>query len=812
MAETGDQALGLTSAVRAPLVPTDDGTGVIAPKEIIPNVRAARTIYFKFRNEHLERIQLYALIEGLLAGNPPYSPSELARAKLAHISNFNTLDARALYERKALAYWNAMYESEFLAKFIIRGHDPELIPWADTMARHLTRMLRSWESFYTLSNTLTAQIVKFGISPAIWPDERDWRWRVVELSKFYVSDQAQSDIGQMTCFAVETTFTAQYLFEVYEKFKDVDTKDSPWNTEELAKLLLWRANTWAKSDTQFIDVMDIQRRIQNGDIGWDVVFSDDIRLVSLFQKEYNGKISHYMFERWFDHGDFLFKERDQYQCIEDVLILFTASPGEFTIHSNRGFGHKIFSGAQAMMQLDNTMFDMAKMSATPLIQTPATGAKDFDAIRFIPGVATNIGMAEFVNNTLGANIEQVMGVSQFMRQKLSYNAANSGDDPALPDSNVSSVSPEQARMQSYREFGLPKNDIAHFYSQWDKVFRNMVIKLLKSKPGYPGYEFAEEWIARCIDDGVPKEMFEMKDTDYYGMPWHLSVRAARVAGDGSTMARIMGLQELQPIAGSFGPREEKEYKREYIMATMGPEYVDVFLQDSDDDDETAGGASLAGVENAIMQMGKAPVFSPDNEHRSHAATHLALAMHMLEGIRNQQMKATDADNVFSVLVPHNGEHVKMLQKSPFAVTFLQKYLPQWKQVIQQAVLNRKRAVQELEAEQKKQVQDQQQTQQVMDDAQRKDFTAQADAKRADFKVQSQVERAKEASDTRASVQKDGAVKKADNQRLQIQLDAANKRHEISIEPQAPDEAAPQNPITEKLTQIAGKTPSLSDFE
>lgn len=812
MAQTVDSVLGADDAIRGQI--RENGKGKLTPPtSIIQTVQGARALYFTYRSEHMKRIQLYAMIEGMLSGNPPYSPRDLQNAKLSHISNFNTLDGRAIYEKGSLAYWNLLYETEMLIKFVINGNqDPLSIAHADTMSRHWTDIVREWDSFYTLVNSLTAQIVKFGISPAIWPDERDWKWRVIELSKFYVADQAQCDIGQMTAVCVETTFTAQYLFEVYNQFKDSPKEDTPWNVEELAKLLLWRANSWAKTDAQFIDVMDLQMRIQNGDIGYNAIFSDDIRIVSLINKEYDGKFSHYMFERYFDHGDFLFRADRQYKCLEEFLVLFTASPGEFTIHSNRGLGHKIFAPIQAMMQLDCSVVDMAKIASTPFIKSPATGGKDFEAIRIYPGVPTNIGMAEFVQTNFGANAEQLIAVSQYMGQKVNRNAAIAGDDPSVQDNNVGSVAPQQARIQAYREFGLPKNNVSHFYSQFDRVVKNMTIKMLNSKNGYPGYEEAQEWKRRCIEDGVPEEVFNTRDSDIYGMPKGLRCRASRVAGDGSTLARIMGLQELQPIAGTFGPKAAKEYKREWIMATMGPEYVNAFTQDDRDPDETSGGASLAGVENAVMQLGQSPVFSPDNEQQAHFSTHLALGEHVLQMLQQSQTDPVAADKIFSVLIPHMELHYKTLEGNPFAAQYVLGVKNPWDQLQQEAHFNRKNAVSMIEASIRKQQENQAATQNVMTDAQRKDFVAQSDAKRKDMESQVKLERGKEASDTRGQIQKQSAKDSADNVRLKTELEHEAK---MAVPKEKEDQTLAETPLPELQTElqgITGRTPGPYDFE
>lgn len=792
-----------TDTVRSPILETASGA-LEAPKNVISSVTAARTLYYKFRQEHLKRIELCAAIEGLIAGNPPYNPVELAQDNLSHIANFNTLDARAVFEREALSYWNLLNEAETIATFEITDHDPAALKYADIMAYHFDAVVRSWPSFYTLVNSLTSQLVKIGLSPAFWPDERDWRWRTVEYARFLVQDQAQSDIQYLTAVCIESLFTAQYLFEVYTKYKD-NKKASPWDIEELEYLLLQRANQNSKNEYQFIDLMDLQRRLQNGDLSWDVIYSDSIRLVSLFYQEYDGKITHYMFDKWLDHGSFLYMVDRQYATMEEALVIFTASPGEFTLHSNRGLGHKIFSAAQAMMQLDCSIIDMARLASTPFIKSLATGTKDAEAIRVWPGVPTNIGNTEFVQTNFGANINQLIEASQYMLSKINANAANSGDDPSIPDKSEGSISPTQERFRTYREFGLLKNNIAHFYSKFDIVIRNMVVKMLRSKDNYPGYEFVREWKRRCKNDGVPDTLFELRNPDQFGMPEFLKVRATRVAGDGSALGKSIALDSLMPIASSFGPKEAKEFKREFVRTHMGKDYVEAFTADDNDADEVSGGASLAQVENAVMQLGQAPLFSPDNESQAHITVHLALGNHTIQGIQQQQMSAIDADKVFTNLIPHLSQHIAFLEKSPFAQGFIAKVKKPWDELRNYATLNRKNAAQELQAQIRKQKEDQAATQETLSDEQRKDVKLKGDEQRANVKVQSQVARAKDANETRANVMRDKVQKDADNNRLKIELEHSNKTLDTTVNAQEAN-------TRQELSKLNGDTIAPYDIE
>lgn len=807
MAESMDITIGAADTLRGQIVPDGVG-GVTPPPEIMASIHAARAWYYKVRQEHLKRINLIAQLEGMIAGNPPYNPAELKKLGLSHIANFNTMEARSVYERLATCFWNLINEAENLVQFRLvypknKMDTAELVRYQDIMARNWTEIIKeSWDSFIVQMCTLSAQLVKVGVSPVVFHDERDWRWRTIEYSKFYVPDQTQCDLNLLTSCAVESMFTVQYLYEIYQNFKG--KKDSPWDTDEVANLLLHIANSYVKATyTDYIDMAELQRRYQNGDVNLDAMFSDSVRIISLFYKEYTGEISHYMFHRVYDSGNFLFKAEKQYKIgMSEVINIFTASPGEFTVHSNRGLGHKIFSIMQAVMQLDCSIVDMSKWASTPMLKTTAVGAQDFQNIRFTPGIPTIIGAAEFQQNNMGANINQLVGASQYLSTKAQVNTANSGDDPGMPDRDQGSISAFQARARAYKEFNILKHVVAHFYSQLDPVYRNMTAKMLASKEGYPGYEIAREWKERCIDEGVPKEVFEYNPPKGYLLPRHIRVKATRVAGDGSTLARLMGLQELMPFLGQLGPKQQREYLRQLITAVLGPDQVAAFVPPEGQVDENSGGASLAAVENAVMRIGESPVFSAQNEQQPHFVTHMALATDTIQKVQQQQLDVIAADKIFTVLVPHLAEHFAQLSSSPFSKAFANQNKKNLDQVSNYARLNRSKAESSIKDRIRQQQEDAQATQQVMSEEQRKDMQVQKEEARKDYKIQSQVDRAKEANQTRGDVMREKIQRDASNQRLKIQLDSNNKPIE--------DNSIEEN--QKMLSDMAGTTPSPIDFE
>lgn len=804
---------GLSDSIRAPIVRTSDGK-LAAPQNIIRTITAAKAIYYKWRAQNLKRIQLEAAIEGLIAGNPPYNPQDLRKKGLSHIANFNTLDARSLYKRGALAYWNLLNQASTLFKFTLNLGDPQQVLWAEALSRNLDYVVRSWPSFSINTNILSAQLVKFGLSPVLWPDEKDWRWRVIDTSKFYISDQSYSDIDQLTGIAVESTFTAQHLFQVYERMSELPEAERPWDLDELSNLLLFIANTNAKTQSQpWIDFMDLQRRLQNGDIGFDVVFNDNIPLVSLLYTEYSGKISHYMFHPTYDRGKILFFINEQYNHICEALNIFTMSPGEFMIHSNRGLGHEIFSITQAMNQLDCSMVDMAKFTSTPFLKSMSTGSKDFEAIQVKPGVPTNIGTAEFVQTNFGANIEQLIGGSNFLLQKVQLNTANAGDDPGIPDRSLGSISPSQARMMAFKEFGVLKNNIAHFYSQFDYVAKNMAGKLWNSHDGDPGYAFAKKWKQRCRQDGVPEEILKTPgDKDNYGLPAFMDICATRVAGGGSDLALIMGLQELMPIAGDFGPKAALVYNKLWVSATIGKDYVPAFTEEKENPDAVSGGASIAQLENAVMRQGESPLFSLDNEHRAHMAVHMALATNTIQQIQQQQFSPIEADKIFVILVPHLKEHFDALTRSPFTQGFVAQIKKPFEQVVQYATLNAKNAGAQMQAEIKRRQAQEAQQQRVLTDEELKNITTQNDERRKDTKLGAQLQRQAQMTETKADIARTAVEKDAENKRLKVTLDSEVKKMETLNNSNKTLETKTLPELRVDIARRGGVTPSPFDIE
>lgn len=790
------------------------------PDNIIMTPVAARTYYQSFRQSHLERVKLMEAIEGLIAGNPPYDPQKLKAAGLAHIANVNTLDAKAMYEQVALTFWNLVNQTENYVVFHIDkmndlGMDHDYSGWAEILARNWTKAIKKkWRGFVKQMNILTGQLVKFGVSPMVWSDERDCRWKTVDLSMFFCANQTSVDTDEWDCVCMETSFTIQKLYAIY--LETEGKEDSPWNRDALEQFLIRKANTNNKgmNSTAFTNMLEMQRAIQNKSFNFASSFSDTVKLVSLLYREFSGKISHYIFDPTGEAGEeFLFQISDQYENFEEAVVVFTYNPGENYIHSNRGVGHKIFASCQITMQVDNSVVDMAKMASTIIVKSNALAGRNTDPIRFTSGVATDIGTAEFEQNNLGANIPGLIQVAQYFTEKVHRNSIIGGDDPGQPDQDRGSKSAPEVQMQSIKEFGIGKQSVAHFYGILDIVIEQMTIKMIHAKKSYPCYDIVEYWKEMCIREGVPEEVFSVpKGTSKNEMPAHLSVRAARVAGDGSNLGLIMGLNGVSGIAGGFGQKGQYNYRKDLITSRLGVDYVDRYLADSAEPDEAGSGASVAFLENLAMKAAEMPFATKDNSHKTHIGSHFALINQIMKKVEAQETDPVAADKIFSVAIPHVSEHFQFLSQDILNKSFIEQMKSSWDQIQKYALLNRVKAHKMMQAEIRSRAQEEQKMSVEMMEQTRKDQVAEREQQRKDFESQKKMERSKEQSDNRAEIMKESVRAKAENEKLAVQLKADNERADVVRQPKEILADRSTAELQETLRNSIGSTPNPADFK
>lgn len=719
-----------------------------APQRSIPTAQAALAIYRRLRDNNLKRVGTYQKIQGMLDGNPPYNPAKMVKAGLTDMCNVNWKDGEALYRSAALAYWSLFNQVEFIAEFHVTLEEPkageqgtgsgytpdamaerEMAPEAARNAQLLNqesgispemediasrtstgaaarkaasaqnaeygrilseewnRVIRSWPSFNRRMNFHQGELLKFGLNAIIWPDERDWRFTPVSVRDFVVPDETENDIERIDLICIEKSYSARYLWDVYEKARH--NPGGVWNADVLGDLLVRLAHVSDQSPymTDRVDPLLLQNRLRQGDLYYDAIYNDDIRLISIFVKEYDDeKFSHIMIHPELMLEDFLYFNYKQYKNISEAFTYFTFSPGEEKLHSNKGLGHSIFAAVEAITQLDCSLLDQAKRGGSLLLRSnPGRGADDRQ-VKFAPGGIVDLGECEVAQNTLGANVQAIAETSQYFRRKILENNNISGFDASSADRDAQQATVVQ--MQVSREARIQRNVISHYYDGLDRFFREIVRKMLHSKPSYPGYEYVKSWKNACIKRGVPEEVFEIGDElTPDGLPVHLNVSATRSAGSGSQAADIMEMQLIMNLLPQLGQRGRIAAMQDYIAAARGWRYKDRYMPVEDRDDQPTGHDTIASLENNQLSDGKQVTVSPDNNHLIHAQNHIRMMQEWMQ-MYQQDSKAMwegttllqKIHEVYSVAGPHFVKHLLILSQDPINKAAYKQLNAQWAEI------------------------------------------------------------------------------------------------------------------------------------
>lgn len=670
--------------------PVITGEDAFVPVNVIPNAAAAHTVYKRMKHRHLKRCWDYERIQGMLDGNPPFNPKEMARAGLSDMCNVNWKDGDSVFTSVALGFWSLFNDVEHIIDIRISLSDD--IPnssgnnalWGDILSEEWDRVVRSWPNFSKFMNTHQAELLKFGLNAFIWKDERDWRPTPMTIKGTLFPDQARDDIEALTTIALEFQYSAQFLWDIFTTA--LKSKTGHWNAAALGEIL-WNAGT--RDDNAAFTMqgcVEFQKKIRNGDLFLEDYYNDDIRLVSIFQKEYDGgKITHLMIHHNTVTKEFPYLYDRQYSNIREALMYFTFIPGNATIHANKGLGHKIFPAIEAITQLDCSVLDQARRAGSLLLKGGPNRGQDERQVRFIHGGHFDVGEAEIVQNSMGNNIAQTVEASRYFKQKTFANNNISGIDPAFPDRNAQSA--RGAQIQATKEARIQKNTIAHYYDQLDHLFREMARKMLRSKPSFPGYEYVKLWKNRCLERDVPEEVFDIGGADLSpdGLPQFMEVFATRSAGSGSQVADQLEMQTIMSILPTLGERGRTAGIQDFIAAFRGHRSIERYFPPEDQTRQPTGDDTIASMENNWFSEGKQVVVSPDNNHAVHGPNHIRTMNDWRELYEQDPQAQFDAettmlqkvDEVFAAAGPHFVKHLFFLAQDPTREAITQRLRAEW---------------------------------------------------------------------------------------------------------------------------------------
>jgi hypothetical protein len=678
---------------------SEDGT---APKRVISGISAAINIANQITNDNLKRFYVYSRIQGMFDNNPPYSKSSLEKHGLMTNSNVSFGEASEVLADNLVIYHNLFNDVKHLATFETTfasyGEKPnssENSKIAKILSSEFDKVIRAWEDFYPTMQIHQREYLKFGINTLFWPDERDWRFNVIDTWKFCVPEDATVLSSSLTTALVIHTYKAQELYRIMSIKK---MKNTRWKNEGILKVL-FQASKSSKDGTFAKEVNPMQawqKAVRNNSIKIDNEFTDDIDVYSLYVKEYSGKVSRYIFHRDYSDEDsgYMYDGFEFYDKMSEAFLVFTSQPGEMYLHGNKGIGHQIFPKCQVLTKMENGLVDAAARASTVVVSTRAGRGHDLKQIKFVHGGFVDIGEAEFKQNLMGSNLNSNITAIEYFRGKLDRGQVLTGST-SMPSGKRESNAREKPLATS--EARVPRNAIAYYYLQLDKLFKEILRKMLKSEQGDPGYEFVEHWIRNCVQQGVPVSLFtEARKKENRGiddLPLFLNVSATRANGAGSQQAYLEETEGLMTILPILGERGRVNATEDRVAALTGFRNIERYFPEEDRAQQPTEQDTLASIENNQLEQGEMIVVSPDNNHATHCVSHVnrmqQIAKAFREGTYTGDVETNrdpesmldpalqGADRAFQMLGPHFTRHLIFLSQDPTRTELTKDLYSQW---------------------------------------------------------------------------------------------------------------------------------------
>lgn len=656
-----------------PLAPMPDKGA--APKHRLKNAFDAQTIVSNLWTAAQQRNLRNAAMQGMLDGNPPYSPTKLRAAGRSGDANFNTLEGKALLSAALVPYHDLCAGDR--RKVDIRtdeGSEQEKSRWSGVISEEYDRMLGRWGNFDYQMQQMERDFVGFGKGFLMWESQKSWRFKKIAHYRVLVPDATDIDVD-----AAELIVVLQNWPQVALERMIADKKSAAalgWNTEATQRAI---SGAVPVDPAVPNDPISAQQQIKDNDIQVSAR-SSTVQTATIFVREFSGKWSELIVKRdvipandpqFKSKVQFLFEARDKYDQVTDILVPFFFEVMDGSWNGASGLARDIFS----IMQLKDRIACQQAQSTflrNSLVLQPRT-AMDKTRMNLLQiGAVTWVPEgAEVLQSTILGDIESTIAVS---RELTIMTEKNTGIyRPTIERTEKGNpVTLGEFQMRSAQASVLSTSAVNRFYSQLDRMYEaqwRRVLDLKDSNSDDPATKEAKLFFKRCYDRGVPETAWQKIE----------SVRAWRNIGNGSaamrqqTLSNYMGIYPLLPADGQVNLLED-------IVSVSGSQaQVERYVRTNQQEGLPSDDMNTAMLENAALKIGAPVTWTPSQNNLIHATTHLQAAAQAGSSLE-QGAPMPDVLAFIDAIGAHVAIHLQQESQKPTSKDAVKELEKQWKQL------------------------------------------------------------------------------------------------------------------------------------
>jgi len=757
----------------------------------ITSVHVARRLLDDYKRADEHDATRRARLQGHVNGNPPYDDARLEELGLGYMTNTNFLEMRAILDDKASTHYELFFEVPTLIEIGTRMPEDERQPSLDfkrIIAEEFTRTMFAWSGFLPFMDKVRRQADLFGLGPAAFRDEWDWRPRAFSRGSFLTDRMAGMDINELPIAYFRDRYKVGDLYRM-----SMLGKDSGWNQEAVKKLLTKiyapSGNTSQVPTDEEFSVSKwetIEQKIRNND--YDIQAKDltDVYVVHMFVQEVDdGKISHYIFaETAFGNEsdqDFLYTADRKYERMDQCMWWLPANNGDGYLHSVRGIASFLEPHCDLSNRFLGRTFDAGFTSGSLLLQPRTAG--DLSKLQLIRlGIVTVIPPeVQAVQSSFQPQIDKLIAIRGVSSDIMRNNTKVYLSRPEVFAERQAEKTARQVAEEVSREARAEKSNIAFDYDHIERLYREMFRRMtraeyIQSAANLPGKRDAQEFIVRCVARGVPMEL--LLSGNYF------EVYITRAIGLGSWGTKLDITNQVLSNSGMYDEQGRVNALREWLAVRVGYRNVDKLKSLINRDEIPSNEQSIATLENNDMIAGNQVPVGSDQLHQVHFSIHIQPIQQLMEAMNGDaQIDPQKGLVMLGAMLPHLQQTIQFMAMDPTRAEQVQQAV-EFLKTAQAMAQNLQRLLEQQQKEAQKQ---QEANMQLLDEAQqiKQDREMELRLREIELKQASLNQARAQKTAEQLDIRRQGAAAdiqlKAQRQAAELQMMAKKTDAEIEIE-------------------------------
>jgi hypothetical protein len=616
-------------------------------------------------------------IQSLHDGAPPRNLGTKADQGQAWQSNASTGWMSGIVGKQAQRFVNAIISQIYVSSSSLPTNIADWKTKTDLMRAKFTALIRSWDGYTGLINSVCVEDVLQGYTYAVFLDPYTYKPVMFKQDKAFCPELSGQHARDLQFFVAKMDYR---LDEFIALFKDQDSaSEVGYNIQNC----VMAANQSMMSDpradattTQFRNFVDM---INEGTLGLSFTNSS-ARIVPvwlLFNREYDGQVSFWLLRR--DEGSnsgtamngallrFSFK---LFKRMEDVLAMFSFEPGNGCIHSSKGLGRKLANLAVMKELFRNGIIDNSRMSGLTILRVDAK-----DKTKFAPTV-----MSPFIMLDKSVEIPQQQIVAQAESYKVVDVAIDGWAEQAvgayltqqINDSTKTEKTATEASIDARREMESADIQIRRVLDQWANLVQIQQLRAL-SDDYLSTAESIYEKISEDAEADKPETYEGHADMDSLCLRMIVELLQANISKEEIVLWRDspatqfahvsdkpiqQGLAAVKQAFGTSTSVDQNALDGKIIEGMVGADEArDIFIPQANTTLEIEATRQQI-EESATMSMTTLPIqVSPRDNHIIHGQTLQKLLTAVAPGLSNPQVDQKVLKNA-ELNLNHLGEHLQ----------------------------------------------------------------------------------------------------------------------------------------------------------